>query len=138
MVMWMSRIEIKIENRKRKKKLRVCLFFIFIFMIIGVLSVDFALREMLALEETRVFGYELQPDHVVLYIVGEKVYIENERIEEMQTFIKVAYDSFKEQVNYIIEKIKNVEVNRHFFSNSTKNNYHQSWYYDIIYEVMDM
>lgn len=104
----MSRIERKIENKKKKRQLKIVLFLIFILMVTGILSVDFALREMLALEDTRVFGYEPQQDYILLYLIGEKVYIEKEKVEEIQVFIQETYYIILDQVKDIVEKIKNV------------------------------
>ncbi|SNT15151.1 hypothetical protein SAMN05446037_104514 [Anaerovirgula multivorans] len=119
----MSRIERKIEHRKKKRQLKIFLFLIFIFMIIGILSVDSAIREMLALEDTRVFGYEAQQDYILFYLMGEQIYIEQEKVEEIQVFIEEIYYNIIEQVNNMLERIKNVGLNRHFFSNIMQNIY---------------
>lgn len=84
-------------------------------MIIGILSVDYALREMLALEDAGVFSYERQQNYFILYFLGEKIYIENEKIEKIQVLMEGVYDDLKENVYHIIEKIKDVGITDIFF-----------------------
>lgn len=111
----MSRRQIKLENKKKKRQLKLFLFFILLFMIIGILSVDYALREMLALEDAGVFSYERQQNYFILYFLGEKIYIENEKIEKIQVLMEGVYDDLKENVYHIIEKIKDVGITDIFF-----------------------
>ncbi|WP_090444081.1 hypothetical protein [Natronincola peptidivorans] len=111
----MSRRQMKIENKKKAKQLRMILIFIMIFLIIGILSVDYALREMLALEDTRVLGYELEEENVVLYVIGEKIYIANEKIEEIYVMLETGYSRIMDEIYHLFERIKNVGRNRHFF-----------------------
>ncbi|SDK37330.1 hypothetical protein SAMN05660472_01139 [Natronincola ferrireducens] len=81
---------------------------VILFLILGIVSVDYALREMLALNEIRAIGYELQEEEVVIYLLGETFYIANERVNEVYLF-------FQEGYYKIIEKIKNVGVTDIFF-----------------------
>lgn len=108
MVMWMSRIQTKIQNKKKKRQLKGFIILVILFLILGIVSVDYALREMLALNEIRAIGYELQEEEVVIYLLGETFYIANERVNEVYLF-------FQEGYYKIIEKIKNVGVTDIFF-----------------------
>ncbi len=101
----MGRMERKLENRKRKKKLQIFLFFIIIIMVVGIVLVDFATREMMALDDTRVLGYESSNDSLLIYALGQKVYIQHEKIEEYQGIIKNVCLVIKEEANKFFLKI---------------------------------
>ncbi|AKL95809.1 hypothetical protein CACET_c23630 [Clostridium aceticum] len=115
----MSRVEEKLKYKKKKKQLLLILILILVFLVTGILAVDYALREMMALDETKVLGYEVQEQYTVLYIVGESIYIKNESIDRVTVFVEEGYYRILQQLHRFVEKIGNVGVYRHFFSNTT-------------------
>lgn len=104
----MSRVEIKRGIKKKKRQLKILLVLIMMLLITGILSVDYALREMLALEGARALGYERQEEYTIVDFMGKSIYIENEKIEGIYTYIEDGYYKILEQVNGILKKIKNV------------------------------
>ncbi|AOY77573.1 hypothetical protein [Clostridium formicaceticum] len=119
----MSRVEEKLKYRRKRRQLLLILTLIFVFLIMGVLSVDYALREMMALDEAKVLGYDVQENYTVLYVVGESIYIKNESIDKVTLFIEEGYHKILQQFHRLMEGIGNVGIPRHFFSNTTQNNY---------------
>jgi len=104
LVIWMSRVEIKREIKRKKRQLRLLMVFIVILLMTGILSVDYALREMLALEGVRVLGYEMQEEYIVVDFMGKSIYIENEKIEKIYTYIDEGYHQFLKEVKGTLKK----------------------------------
>ncbi|MCC5910324.1 MAG: hypothetical protein JJT76_07800 [Clostridiaceae bacterium] len=99
----MSRKKAKIEHRKHKKKVILSLAIIFIFLWVGVVAVDYAVRDMLGIEDTKVLGFEVRQEEYVVFTLGNIRYIEKEAVEEK-------IQNIQQQLYTILERIKNVKM----------------------------
>jgi len=69
--MWMSRVERKKIEKKSKKHFKVYFFFMVIVLIFGLITVDFQVRGMLAIDESGLIGYkQLGNNQYVIQILG--------------------------------------------------------------------
>ncbi len=107
-------MKIKRERKKKKRQLRLILFCILIILIIGMLGVDLALREMLALEDTKVLGFDIGDEYLTLYGLGHKIYIENSKIDKIHLYLRRVYLDIKRNGKNIIGKIITSRRNRLF------------------------
>lgn len=95
----MSRMEKKKNIQKKKKYRKLLVLFVVMFLISGVYITDYTLREVLAIEDTRVAGYEKDSNNYVIYLLGEKIHVKKEVVEEkintIQSIINKEYNRLK-------------------------------------------
>ena len=100
----MGRVEQRKQIRKKRKRARFLIICLLIFMILGLVATDYAIREMLAIEESRVIGFTRELDNYKIYFMGEEFFIEYDRIEQVREEI---YSFSKDQIEGIQDWIGN-------------------------------
>ncbi|NLM04287.1 MAG: hypothetical protein GX214_04640 [Clostridiales bacterium] len=101
--MSMSRVEIKKEIKIKRRRLKFVLLLIFILQILGLLLVDNALREILALDGAKVLGYEIKDKYISIDFMGKTNYIARGKIDYTYEIIQNKYEKIIEKFNNFLK-----------------------------------
>ncbi|WZL74618.1 hypothetical protein QBE52_07970 [Clostridiaceae bacterium 35-E11] len=114
----MSRVERKEIEKQNKTKSNtksctkyIALMVLIVLLISGIMVVDNTLRMRLMIEEPKVFSHrKISPKIHQLYLCGEKIYIDEEEIENKYAYVKDEIKTFinilQERKNQLVNKVK--------------------------------
>lgn len=95
------------KKYKKKSKYRKLLILCIVFILIGGLFiVDNSFKSLMCIEDKSIFNYDYDNRVHTLHLFGENHYLEQDRIDSFVTDIKNGFDSVKNNIEIIVNKIK--------------------------------
>ncbi|GAB6084817.1 hypothetical protein [Alkaliphilus crotonatoxidans] len=100
----MGRVEAKKQIKKRRQRVYLTITLIMLILIVGLVAVDEAHREMMArYDAVGVLGYYREGPYHVFQLIGQEYYIDQEMVmETVETFTV----KWKERIMTMVERLK--------------------------------
>ncbi|KAB3530738.1 hypothetical protein F8153_06410 [Alkaliphilus serpentinus] len=78
----MSRMELKKQRKKSTRMVKLLFLLIFLLLLGGLMATDYTMREMLAIYDGKLLGYERMEDLHGIYLMGNIYYIDGALVRE--------------------------------------------------------